>query len=336
MSKRVCKNCVLDSAMPGITISDKTGLCHFCETYKPLTEEEKQKFKFDMDQIFENNKDKGQYDVIFALSGGKDSSYTLYKLKQEYPSLRILALQFNNAFTSNYAIENAKYMCKITGSDYYELKIDKNKLYDIFKKAANSVDAFPKFAKYRASDICNTCISIIKQKIMEKAIETEAPAIIFAFTEGQAPNPMIKLPYNFISMSRNLFKKQLENMGINDEEEDYILKKSVLQNMDKKKAPVIIHPLCLWDYNEEKILETIIKLGWKLPNLQDSNSTNCTLNAFACKNHMEKYSIHPYAFDIAGIVRHGDMNREIGLKKLHQELSQSLIDEIEKELEFNK
>lgn len=105
--------------------------------------------------------------------------------------------------------------------------------------------------------------------------------------------------------------------------------------MDRKKAPVIIHPLSLWDYNEEYIVETITKLGWKSPNLKDSNSTNCTLNSFACKNHLEKYNIHPYAFDIAGIVRHGDMAREDGLKKLHQELSQSLIEEVEKELEID-
>jgi hypothetical protein len=56
------------------------------------------------------------------------------------------------------------------------------------------------------------------------------------------------------------------------------------------------------------------------------------LNSLACHNHLQKYGIHPYAFDIAGIVRNGDMSREVGLKKLHQELSQPLIDEVTKEL----
>jgi hypothetical protein len=59
------------------------------------------------------------------------------------------------------------------------------------------------------------------------------------------------------------------------------------------------------------------------------------LNSLACHNHLEKYGIHPYAFDIAGIVRNGDMSREVGLEKLRQELSQTLIDEVSKELKVN-
>jgi tRNA(Ile)-lysidine synthase TilS/MesJ len=113
-----------------------------------------------------------------------------------------------------------------------------------------------------------------------------------------------------------------------------MIKKSVIENMDKNNPPMIIHPLCMWDYNEDKVVETVIKVGWKPPKLNDSNSTNCRLNSFACHNHLEKYGIHPYAFDIAGIVRNGDMSREVGLEKLHQELSQPLIDEAARELKL--
>lgn len=332
MSKIVCKKCVLDSDIPGITINPETGLCHFCETYKPLTEAEKEQYLAEMEEIFDRIKGKGEYDVIYALSGGKDSSYTLYKLKQDYPFLKVLAVLFNNGFISENAIENAKKMCEITGSDYYELTMDRKQLCDAWKKAADSVDAFPKFAKYRASDICNTCISIIKQKLIENAIARNAPVIIFAFTAGQAPNPIIKLNYNFINLSRNLFEKQLEKIGIDDKDESFMIKKSVIQNMDKSNPPMIIHPLCMWDYNEDMVVETVTKIGWKPPKLNDSNSTNCKLNSLACHNHLQKYGIHPYAFDIAGIVRNGDMSREVGLEKLHQELSQPLIDEVSKEL----
>ena len=81
------------------------------------------------------------------------------------------------------------------------------------------------------------------------------------------------------------------------------------------------------------MLETVIGLGWKPPELNDSNSTNCTLNSFACYNHLEKYGFHPYAFDIAGLVRSGEMPRGEGLVKLHQELSEPLIEEAAEKLE---
>jgi tRNA(Ile)-lysidine synthase TilS/MesJ len=333
MSKLVCKKCVLDSDIPGIEINEESGLCHFCKTYVPLSSKEKEQYLNRIEKLFMEYSGRGNYDVIFALSGGKDSSYTLYKLKKDYPFLKVLAVQFDNGFISDYAVVNAKKMCEITGCDYFKLTMEKEVLYDLFRKAAESYDAFPNFAKYRASDICNICISIIKQKLMEQAIVQKAPFIIFAFTVGQSPNPIIKLSANFIQWSRNLFEKQLQKIGVDDRDEQFIIKNEVIKNI-VETAPSILHPLCLWEYSEDIVLKTVVSLGWKPPALNDSNSTNCTLNSFACYNHLEKYGFHPYTFDIAGLVRSGEMSREEGLEKLHQELSQPLIEEAAEKLEI--
>jgi tRNA(Ile)-lysidine synthase TilS/MesJ len=334
MSKLVCKKCVLDSDIPGIDINKETGLCHFCETYTPLSSKEKSEYLSKIDDLFENYSGKGNYDVIYALSGGKDSSYTLYKLKKEYPFLKVLAVQFDNGFTYENAIKNARKMCKITGSDYFQLTMEKEILYDTFRKAAESYDAFPKFAKYRASDICNVCITIIKQKLIEQAIIQKAPFIVFAFTAGQSPNPIINLSPNFVKWSRNLFDKQLQKIGIDDMDELFLIKSEVIENMGES-ALSILHPLCLWEYSEDKVLKTLLEIGWEPPGINDSNSTNCTLNSFACYNHLEKYGFHPYAFDTAGLVRSGEMSREEGFEKINQELSEPLIEEAAKKLKMN-
>lgn len=334
MSKLICKKCVLDSDIPGIQINEESGLCHFCETYTPLTLQEKTDYLTRIEKLFEQYAGTGNYDVIYALSGGKDSSYTLYKLKKDYPFLKVLAVQFNNGFTSEGAIKNAKKICEITGCDYFQLTMKEEILLDTFRKAAESYDAFPRFAKYRASDICNVCISIIKQKLIEKAITEKAPFIVFAFTAGQSPNPIIPLSANFLKWSRNLFETQLQKIGVDDKDEVFLLKKSVLANLGEN-VPSILHPLCLWDYNEDVILETLLEIGWESPGINDSNSTNCILNSFACYNHLKKYGFHPYTFDIAGLVRSGDMSREEGFEKITQELSQPLIMEAAKKLNSN-
>jgi len=334
MSKLVCEKCVLDSDIPGIDINKETGLCHFCETYTPLSSQEKSEYLSKIDKLFKNYSGKGNYDVIYALSGGKDSSYTLYKLKKEYPFLKVLAVQFDNGFTSEDAIKNARKMCKITGCDYFQLIMEKEVLYDTFRKAAKSYDEFPKFAKYRASDICNVCITIIKQKLIEQAIIQKAPFIVFAFTAGQSPNPIIELSPSFVRWSRTLFEKQLQKIGVDDKDELFLIKSEVIKDMGEN-APSILHPLCLWDYSEDKVLETLLKIGWELPGINDSNSTNCTLNSFACYNHLEKYGFHPYAFDTAGLVRSGEMSREEGFEKINQELSKQLIEEAAKKLKMN-
>jgi tRNA(Ile)-lysidine synthase TilS/MesJ len=334
MSKLICKKCILDSDIPGIQINEESGLCHFCETYTPLTLQEKTDYLTRIEKLFEQYAGTGNYDVIYALSGGKDSSYTLYKLKKDYPFLKVLAVQFNNGFTSEGAIRNAKKICEITGCDYFQLTMKEEILLDTFRKAAESYDAFPRFAKYRASDICNVCITIIKQKLIEKAITEKAPFIVFAFTAGQSPNPIIPLSANFLKWSRNLFETQLQKIGVDDKDELFLLKKSVLENLGDN-VPSILHPLCLWDYSENLVLETLLEIGWEPPEINDSNSTNCTLNSFACYNHLEKYGFHPYTFDIAGLVRSGEMPREEGFEKINQELSQPLIKEAAKKLNFN-
>ncbi|ALK05603.1 MAG: hypothetical protein AAY43_07715 [Methanosarcina sp. 795] len=334
MSKLICKKCILDSDIPGIQINKESGLCHFCETYTPLTPQERTEYLTRIEKLFEQYVGAGNYDVIYALSGGKDSSYTLYKLKKDYPFLKVLAVQFNNGFTSEGAIKNAKKICEITGCDYFQLTMKEEILLDTFRKAAESYDAFPRFAKYRASDICNVCISIIKQKLIEKAITEKAPFIVFAFTAGQSPNPIIPLSANFLKWSRNLFETQLQKIGVDDKDEVFLLKKSVLANLGEN-VPSILHPLCLWDYNEDVILETLLEIGWESPGINDSNSTNCILNSFACYNHLKKYGFHPYTFDIAGLVRSGDMSREEGFEKITQELSQPLIMEAAKKLNFD-
>ena len=334
MSKLICKKCILDSDIPGIQINKESGLCHFCETYTPLTPQERTEYLTRIEKLFEQYVGAGNYDIIYALSGGKDSSYTLYKLKKDYPFLKVLAVQFNNGFTSEGAIRNAKKMCEITGCDYFQLTMKEEILLDTFRKAAESYDAFPRFAKYRASDICNVCISIIKQKLIEKAITEKAPFIVFAFTAGQSPNPIIPLSANFIQWSRNLFETQLQKIGIDDKDELFLLKKAVLANLGEN-VPSILHPLCLWDYNEDIILETLLEIGWEPPGINDSNSTNCTLNSFACYNHLKKYGFHPYTLDIAGLVRSGEIPREEGFEKITQELSQPLIMEAAKKLNSN-
>lgn len=334
MSKLVCKRCVLDSDIPGITFNKETGLCHFCETYAPISSKEKSDYLAKIEELIKEQKGKGTYDVIYALSGGKDSSYTLYKLKKDYPFLKVLAVQFQNGFTSEGAVKNAKKMCDITGSDYYQLTMEKEILYDTFKKAAESYDAFPKFAKYRASDICNTCITIIKQKLIELAITHRAPFIVFAFTGGQSPNPIINLSPNFIQWSRSLFEKQLEKIGIDDKDEMFLIRKEVIESMGDSSLS-ILHPLCLWEYSEDKVLNTLLKIGWEQPDLKDSHSTNCTLNAFACYNHLKKYGFHPYAFDTAGLVRCGEMSRDEGLEKINEEPSKPLVEEAAQKLRIN-
>ena len=284
-----------------------------------------------MDTLLKSPPKQGKYDVIFALSGGIDSSYTLYRLKKDYPHLNILAVQFDNGFISETALENAQKFCDLTKSTYLRLALDQNTLQDTFSKAARSRDAYPGSAKYRASDICNTCISIIKQKIIELAVSTKSPYIVFAFSPGQTDAPFITLTKPFLVWMRKLFDGNLKAMGV-AERDAYLIDADLIQPGSPEPQVTIIHPFLVWDYDKPEFKKECIELGWIDPDLKDHNSSNCLLNAFAIKNHLDKYHIHSYAYDLAALVRQGNMKREDALKKLNAKLSESSIEEVQRKL----
>jgi len=93
-----------------------------------------------------------------------------------------------------------------------------------------------------------------------------------------------------------------------------------------------VSPLAFSDYDEDRIVEEIRGLGWKPPKDTDTNSTNCLLNAFAAKVHQERFGFHPYAFEIAGLVREGHMTREAGLKKLSTPPDSRMVEWVAKHL----
>lgn len=86
MSKLVCKRCVLDSDIPGIEINKESGLCHFCETYVPLSLQEKEEYLKRIEGLFKKYSGTGNYDVIFALSGEKTLHTRFTSSKKIIPS----------------------------------------------------------------------------------------------------------------------------------------------------------------------------------------------------------------------------------------------------------
>jgi hypothetical protein len=74
-------------------------------------------------------------------------------------------------------------------------------------------------------------------------------------------------------------------------------------------------------------------MGWEKPDDTDPNSTNCLLNALGIKVHKERFQFHPYAFELANLVRSGYMDREVALARLEEEANPRIVDAIKRRLE---
>lgn len=257
---------------------------------------------------------KNEYDCTVAFSGGKDSTYTLYVLRTVF-NLNVLALTFDNGFISEQAFRNIRTTTEALGADSIIFKADFALLKTIFHSGIQKPMYAAKTLE-RASTICTSCIGLAKFILLRIALEKKIPMMAWGWTPGQAPirSAIMKMnPMLFRANQEALRKPMVEAAG--DAVNRYFLTEEHFANAE---FPYNVSPLAFMDYNERQIFETIKKIGWRSPEEVDANSTNCLLNSFANRFHIEKYGFHPYAFEIAGMVRCGAMTRAEGLKKLEE------------------
>ena len=100
MEYKICSRCIIDTTVPGVTFDIK-GECNFCRLHDKLDK----RYSLDeegrdrLEKLIESIKKAGRnkrYDCIVGISGGRDSTYTLYLVKKM--GLRPLAVHFNDGF----------------------------------------------------------------------------------------------------------------------------------------------------------------------------------------------------------------------------------------------
>jgi N-acetyl sugar amidotransferase len=131
---QICNRCVLDTSDPEI-VFDKEGNCNHCTDYitriSKLTyqgEKSDNELKQVVKEIKEAGK-KNDYDCVVGVSGGIDSSYVAYLVKNL--GLRPLAVHLDNGWNSEEAVNNIKNVCKNLGIDYISHVLDWEEFKDI-------------------------------------------------------------------------------------------------------------------------------------------------------------------------------------------------------------
>ena len=327
---KTCSKCVLDERFPGIQFNE-AGVCNFCFSTKNIEEHSTTKNKSEamFSRLILEHRGKGSYDCLLAYSGGKDSTYTLHLLRKKY-GLKLLAYSFDNWFQSETARRNIMSVLNNVNVDHLTITPSFETMRKIIL-ASMSKDMHSQKALTRASSICTSCISLIRFVGLRISIEQEIPFLVFGMSPGQAPlaTAIVKVNAQMIRMTQNAFLKPVfKEMG--DIIQSLLLEERHFKR--PKKFPYSINPLSFTDYDEKEILRIVQGYGWRKPDDTDANSTNCLLNAFANQVHMEQFGFNPYAYEIAGMVRLGDMTRQDGLTKLEQPLPHDQIMEVKRKL----
>ena len=116
----ICKRCVLPETFPGVSLNSE-GICNHCQAAPELheIEESRKALAVQIEEAVREAKSSSDsdYDCVVAYSGGKDSSYTLYHLKEKF-GLNLLAVTIDNGFLSEQAIVNSRKLTASLGIDF--------------------------------------------------------------------------------------------------------------------------------------------------------------------------------------------------------------------------
>lgn len=334
MVKR-CAQCCLSEKFPGIHF-DQNGICnlcqewtkkgeaHFSQTRKVLTDKLEE-------AIEKSRQSKGDYHCLLAFSGGKDSTYTLYLLRERY-KLKVLAYTIDNGFVSPTAIENGRNVCDQLGVDWVLYRPNQKFMKTVYR---NSIENSPydKKTLTRSSEICASCIQVVNAVVLREAIRRQIPLIAGGYIGAQVPSdsPVFKGYSDFIDAYR---KKTIQDLNtkLHPDFSRYV---NLSEYEKQGEFPTIINPLLLEDYNEKDIIKLIQTIGWVMPSNTGKNSSNCQLNEYGVKKHVEKYEFHPYELEICQQVRRGFMSPQEALDRLNDVNEKSYYDRIESILNSN-
>jgi len=280
----------------------------------------------------EANKGKYQYDCAVGLSGGKDSTYVLYKLVKDY-KLKVLAVTFDNSFLKDIARQYIDLVVNALKVDHVVLRYERNFHYNLYKEAAIKL-GWPCIA-------CSFFGLVLEQKY---CFDHKIPF----FVHGRARNQMLRelskyshdtyLPYyglNYrpfkieehlqaIKSARRRFDK-LMKMIIKDEQEREEFKERYLvdpSELERQQfVPQFMAYFLMQDYDEPEIIDFMGKQV-----LQRGDKELKEYHHYDCLAHPAFMYIYKQAFgwsllelEIAFDVRDGKISREHALELIENE-----------------
>ena len=106
MKLNYCINCLFPETKPDLSFNE-IGLCSACIAAEKKDEEiDWESLKFDFEKIIDNYKKDGVgYDCLIPVSGGKDSTYQAYFMKEVY-GMNPLCVCFETTYATDLGNKN--------------------------------------------------------------------------------------------------------------------------------------------------------------------------------------------------------------------------------------
>jgi len=257
---------------PNIKLNEK-GICNYCLEGKLNSREvddkktiEKRKIEFrkDFENLVKSCKGKSEYDCLLLYSGGKDSTYLLYLLKEIY-GLKVLAVTVNNGLMQESTKENIKNIVKHFNVDHVSFTPENDFHKRLFRYyLTHKVDD-----ELYSKKICGSCANIIISTGLNIATEKKIPFVAL----GYAPNQTTFYEYSKEELLKSWVPKELYDEIFSDKDRSYFWNP---ENINKNDIPRFILPYYILEYpGVEGIIKKLTELGLGTKKTMDPIKSNC-------------------------------------------------------------
>lgn len=249
-----------------------------------------------LEKIFASKKGK-EYDAVVMYSGGKDSSFLLYLLKQVY-HLNVVAAIVDNGFENNTLWEEVTHFTNLMQVPLEVIKPEKDNFKKLFHMLITEHELFEKKG---TNHLCFICNNLLWANVAEYAASKEIPFVVSGLSKAQLssgrPYP---LEANAIAnqvaekSSKVILKKALIGMQQSKLfEEDDAFKNYIEDITQYTKQITTVYPYIYHNFATEDIKSGLTELGWAPPrNIDVKNyiSSGCRIMSRVVKE-LEKLGI---------------------------------------------
>lgn len=307
---QICKRCIVDTTVPGATFDDK-GICSYCHLQEKLSlmmpngpEGEKIIGRY-LKKIRKAGMGK-KYDCVVGLSGGRDSTYTLWLAVKKW-GLRPIAVHFNDGFGNPVAGENMIKACKKLGVELRTITSDWREAKDLriaFLRAST-----PDLEESADIGIATSLYGVAAKENIKYVIIGQSFR-----TEGIAPLTWNYLDGKYLKAVHKKFgKEKLRKWTPTDPGFNLSLKEMFYYAVVKRIRTIPL--LYYYDYvrsEAEKPLRE--ELDWIYPG---AHYFDDLYQALMSHVYRIKFNIDRRKFNYSALVRSGQMSRDEALEKIN-------------------